>query len=126
MATPDASLSVTELAAARNLLASVNGLQDALSQLEYLQRLPLLIRYAEERKTDVDAAVQMAEQKLSTTMTQVSVQQQTMERHQAEVTRLEAEITKLQAYLASEHVRLDQLRLAKEVLKDELRADLSQ
>lgn len=124
MATPEAIMSVQELAAARNLLASVNGLRDALAQLEYLQRIPLLIQHAEERKTVVDGELQVAEQRLATTLTQIGAHQQATERHQAEVTRLEGEIIKLQAYLASEHVRLDQLRLAKEVLKDELRKEL--
>jgi peptidoglycan hydrolase CwlO-like protein len=121
----EGQLNAIELAAAKNLLASVNGPQDALHQLEYLTRLPLLIRQAEERKTEVDGQVQGVEQKYATLTNQIEVQNKTLERQQAEVERLEAEITRLQAYLASEHVRLDQLKLAKDVLKDELRSELS-
>jgi uncharacterized phage infection (PIP) family protein YhgE len=117
-------LSPLELAAAQSILASVNGLRDALHQLEYLQGIPLLIQQAEERKRDVDGQVQVVEQRLLNTTAQLDQVNTRVNQGQAEVARLEEEVRKLQAFLAREQERLNQLKLAKEVLKDELRQEL--
>jgi peptidoglycan hydrolase CwlO-like protein len=118
-------LSPLELAAAQSILASVNGLRDALHQLEYLQGLPLLIQQAEDTKRDRDSEVQVVEQRLASTTAQLDQVNTRVNQAQAEVSRLEEEIRKLQAFLAMEQERVHQLTLAKEVLKDELRQDLS-
>lgn len=117
-------LSVTELAAAQRLLGSVQELRDALHQLEYLHGLPLLIQQAEDTKRDREGEVQAVEQRLAATTAQLNQVHTRVNQGHAEVARLEEDVRRLETLLASEQTRLDQLRLAKDVLTDEVRQAL--
>jgi DNA gyrase/topoisomerase IV subunit A len=124
MATTRGLLTVAELAAAKAILDQVGGLRDALHKLEYLTHLPELIAEEEAKAQVIEQQVLDNTQRLSELKFVMHQEETKIAQANTEYARLEAEIMRLQALFASENSRFEQLKLAKDVLRDELKKDI--
>jgi hypothetical protein len=118
-------LTVAELTAARAILDEVGGLRDALHKLEYLTRLPDVIAEEEAKAQVIQQQVLDHTQRLSELKYVMNQEQVKIDQAMTEYARLEGEIMRLQGLFASETARFEQLKLAKDVLRQELRQDLA-